>query len=170
MDLATLIRNVPDFPAKGVLFRDITPILAGPEAFHAAVERMAIPFRGERIDRVFAVESRGFLFGAPLALRLGAGLAPVRKVGKLPGPAWRESYQLEYGEAALEVHKDALKPGERVLLVDDVVATGGTLKAATKLVQRLEGTVVGASVLIELKDLGGRKALKGLRLESVLEL
>jgi adenine phosphoribosyltransferase len=152
------------------MFRDITPILAGPEAFHAAVERMAIPYRGERIDRIFAVESRGFLFGAPLALKLGAGLAPVRKVGKLPRPSWREAYQLEYGEAALEVHQDALRPGERVLLVDDVVATGGTLKAAAKLVERLEGELVGAVVLIELKDLKGRKALKGVRLERVLEL
>lgn len=170
MDLAALIRTVPDFPAKGVMFRDITPILAGAESFHAAVERMAIPYRGERIDRIFAVESRGFLFGAPLSLKLGAGLAPVRKVGRLPAPAWREAYQLEYGEAALEVHKDALRPGERVLLVDDVIATGGTLKAAAKLVERLEGEVVGAVVLIELRDLKGRKALKGIRLESVFEL
>jgi adenine phosphoribosyltransferase len=170
MNLASLVRTVPDFPAKGVMFRDITPLLAGTEAFHAAVDRMAIPYRGERIDRIFAVESRGFLFGAPLALKLGAGLAPVRKVGKLPGPAWREAYQLEYGEAALEVHKDSLRPGERVLLVDDVIATGGTLKAAANLVKRLEGVVVGAVVLIELAALGGRKALKGLRLESVLEL
>jgi adenine phosphoribosyltransferase len=168
MDLAVLLRHIPDFPAKGVLFRDITPLLGSPEGFRTAVERMAEPFRGERIDRVMAVESRGFLFGAPLSMLLGAGFVPLRKPGKLPAPAWREDYTLEYGAAALEVHRDAIRPGERVLLVDDVIATGGTLVAAAALAKRLEAHVVGASVLIELTALKGRKALHGVRLESVL--
>lgn len=170
MDLRTVIRDIPDFPAPGVLFRDITPLLARPEAFREAVERMTAPFRGERIQRVLGVESRGFLFGAPMALALGAGFVPLRKPGKLPSTTLRETYTLEYGQAGLEIHKDALKPGERVLLVDDLLATGGTLAAARTLAQRLKAEVVGASVLIELVALAGRSALKGLRLESVLAL
>ena len=170
MDLAALIRNVPDFPAKGVLFRDITPLLDRPEALRTAVERLGEPFLGLGIDHVLAVESRGFMFGAPLALYLGAGFVPLRKPGKLPSAAWRATYHLEYGDAALEVHKDAVKAGERVLLVDDVIATGGTLKASVELAKKLGADVVGAAVLIELTALGGRKALKGVRLESVLRL
>lgn len=170
MDLAHAIRTIPGFPTPGVQFRDVTPLLGQPEAFREAVERMAAPFRGERLDRILAVESRGFLFGAPLALRLGAGFVPLRKPGKLPAPAYRESYRLEYGEAALEVHRDAARPGERVLLVDDVLATGGTLAAARALAERLGAEVVAASVLIELPALAGRKALPRLRVESVLAL
>jgi adenine phosphoribosyltransferase len=168
MDLAHVIRTVPDFPVPGVMFRDVTPLLARPEALHEACERMAAPFRGERIDRVLAIESRGFLFGAPLALRLGAGFVPLRKPGKLPGRTIRESYTLEYGEAALEVHVDAVTPGDRVLLVDVVLASGGTLKAAHALAKRLGAHVVGAAVLIEVAALGGRANLSGLRLERVL--
>jgi adenine phosphoribosyltransferase len=170
MDLAAVIRSIPDFPAPGILFRDVTPLLGRPEALREAVDRMAAPFRGARLDKVLAVESRGFLFGAPLALSLGAGFVPLRKPGKLPHEKLREEYALEYGRAALEVHRDAVQPGERVLLVDDLLATGGTLRAARSLAERLEAEVLGATVLIELAALGGRRALAGLRLESVLVL
>ena len=168
MDLSQVIRNVEDFPAKGVLFRDVTPLLARPEALREACERMAAPFRGEQVDRVLAVESRGFIFGAPMALLLGAGFVPLRKPDKLPCAALRESYALEYGTAALEVHTDALSPGERVLLVDDVLATGGTLRASHALARRLGARVLGAAVLIELEALQGRKNLPDLRVESVV--
>lgn len=168
MDLAQVIRNVQDFPAKGVLFRDVTPLLARPEALREACERMAAPFRGDRIDRILAVESRGFIFGAPMALLLGAGFVPLRKPGKLPCSALRESYALEYATAALEAHTDGVSPGERVLVVDDVLATGGTLKAARNLARRLGAEVVGASVLIEIEALQGRRNLPDLRLETVL--
>lgn len=170
MFLSAVLRSIPDFPAPGVLFRDITPLLARPEALREAVERMAAPFRGAPVDKVLAVESRGFLFGSPLALSLGAGFVPLRKPGKLPRATWKEAYELEYGQAALEVHRDAVHPGERVLLVDDLLATGGTLKAARALAARLEAEVVGATVLIELENLRGRRALPGLRVESVLRL
>lgn len=170
MDLAHVIRTVPDFPSPGILFRDVTPLLGQPEAFREAVERMAAPFRGERVDRILGIESRGFLFGAPMAIRLGAGFVPLRKPGKLPAPAYRETYALEYGRAALEVHRDAVRPGERVLIVDDVLATGGTLRAARTLAERLGAHVVGASVLIELPALMGRQTVAGLRVESLLAL
>lgn len=168
MDLTHHLRTIPDFPRPGILFRDVTPLLAAPEAFQEAVERMAAPYRGQGVDRVLAIESRGFLFGAPLAFELGAGLVPLRKPGKLPGATLSQGYRLEYGEAALEVHRDAVRPGQVVLLVDDVLATGGTLAAARRLAQRLGATVLGASVLIELPALGGRAALPGLRVERVL--
>lgn len=168
MDLTQVIRTVPDFPAKGVQFRDVTPLLARPEALREACERMAAPFREARVDRVLAIESRGFLFGAPMALMLGAGFVPLRKPGKLPCATLREAYTLEYGEAALEVHADAVGPGQRVLLVDDVLATGGTLAAAAALARRLGAQVAGAAVLIELPALAGRARLPGLRVESVL--
>ncbi|MFM8385821.1 MAG: adenine phosphoribosyltransferase [Planctomycetia bacterium] len=168
MDLSQVIRNVADFPSKGILFRDVTPLLARPEALREACERMVAPFRDARIDRVLAIESRGFLFGAPMALMLGAGFVPLRKPGKLPCATLREAYTLEYGEAALEVHADAVAPGQRVLLVDDVLATGGTLAAAGSLAGRLGAEVAGAAVLIELEGLRGRARLPGLRVESVL--
>lgn len=168
MDLTHHLRTIPDFPKPGILFRDVTPLLAAPEAFQEAVKRMAAPYRGQGVDRVLAIESRGFLFGAPLAFELGAGLVPLRKPGKLPGATLSQGYRLEYGEAALEVHRDAVRPGQVVLLVDDVLATGGTLAAARRLAQRLGATVLGASVLIELAALGGRAALPGLRVERVL--
>ncbi len=170
MDLGQVIRDVPDFPASGVLYRDITPLLGSAEALRVAVERMAAPFRNDRIDRVLGVESRGFLFGVPLALMLGAGFVPLRKPGKLPCAALREAYTLEYGQAALEMHVDAISPGQHVLLVDDVLATGGTLKAARALAERLGAHVVGACVLLEIESLHGRRTLPNLRLESVLRV
>ncbi len=163
------IRDVPDFPSPGILFRDITPLLLQPRLFHAAVDRMAGPLGGQPVDTILAIESRGFIFGAPMALHLEAGLVPARKVGKLPWKTRRMEYALEYGTDAIEVHLDAIKPGERVLIVDDLIATGGTLLAATQAVEEAKGEVVGISVLIELADLSGRKRLPdGIPLWTVL--
>lgn len=164
--LKSRIRSVPDFPQPGVLFRDITPLLADPVAFRAAVDAMAGPFAG--IDHVVAIESRGFILGAPVAYGLGAGLVLVRKVGKLPASTIREEYGLEYGTSTVEIHSDAIQPGERVLIVDDVLATGGTVRAAANLVERLEATVVGISLLIELSFLNGREKLRGYTVESLV--
>lgn len=164
--LKTRIRDVPDFPQSGVLFRDITPLLADPAAFRTAIDAMAAPFQG--IDHVVAIESRGFILGAPVAYGLGAGLVLVRKAGKLPAPTIREDYGLEYGTNTVEIHSDAIKHGERVLIVDDVLATGGTVRAAANLVERLGATVVGISLLIELSFLNGREKLGGYKVSSLL--
>jgi adenine phosphoribosyltransferase len=160
------IRAVPDFPQPGVLFRDITPMLADARAFEAAVDAMTAHF--PHVDKVVAIESRGFLLGAPVALALHAGLVLVRKVGRLPGETVREDYALEYGSNTLEIHKDAITQGDRVLIVDDVLATGGTIRAAANLVTRLGGTVEGVSLLIELAFLEGRSRLADLNVETVL--
>jgi adenine phosphoribosyltransferase len=160
------IRDVPDFPQPGILFRDITPLLADHESFQLAVDALASPFRG--VDKVVAIESRGFILGAPVALALDAGLVPVRKSGRLPAQTIREEYALEYGENVLEMHEDAISTGDRVLIVDDVLATGGTLRAATTLVERLGGEVAGISLLIELAFLEGRRRLSGLDVRSLL--
>lgn len=168
MDLQSTIRNIPDFPEPGILFRDITPLLGQAEALAESIERMAAHFRAARIDKVIGIESRGFVFGAPLALKLGAGFVPVRKPGKLPAETIQEAYTLEYGEAALEVHTDALAKGDRVLICDDVLATGGTLAAAIRLAEALDAEVVGATVLIEILALGGRAKLQGRRVENIL--
>ncbi len=163
---ASLIRDIPDFPRAGVLFRDITPLLGDAEGFAAAVRDLAAPYRDASIDRVVAVEARGYLLGAPVALELGAGLVPVRKKGKLPYEVLRAEYTLEYGEEAVEVHSDALRPGERVLIVDDVLATGGTMAAAAALAERTGAAVAGAAVLIELTGLRGRDRLRGMPLTA----
>ena len=159
--LAALIRPVPDFPAPGIVFRDITPLLADADAFAQCIERLAEPWRDAHIGAVCAVEARGFIFGAALATALGAGFVPLRKPGKLPPPVASVDYELEYGRDRLEVRDDALRGGERVLIADDVLATGGTLCAARALVERLGAQVVGAGVLIELDALGGRAAWGG---------
>jgi adenine phosphoribosyltransferase len=153
------IRDVPDFPQKGVVFKDITPVLADRATFREVIDAFAARWRGERIDKVVGIESRGFLFAAPLAYALGAGVTVVRKPGKLPWQVIRESYALEYGEGALELHVDAVAPGERVLVVDDVLATGGTAQAAGKLVARQGATLVGYSFLVELTFLGGARRI-----------
>ena len=154
--LHALIRAVPDFPAPGVTFRDITPLLADAAAFARCIELLAAPWQGAGVQAVCAVEARGFIFGAALATYLKAGFVPLRKPGKLPPPVVAVTYELEYGRDALETRADAFRPGERVLIVDDVLATGGTLGAARALVEQVGATLVGASVLIELAALPGR--------------
>jgi len=155
-DWTTRIRDIADFPKPGIVFKDIMPVFADAEAFAAAIDALAAPWRDTQVDAVMAIEARGFLLGAPLARVLGAGLVPVRKPGKLPGTTHEQRYALEYGEDALQVQADAVAPGARVLLVDDVLATGGTLLAAHALATRSGARVVGAAVLIELGFLGGR--------------
>jgi len=168
MDLARLIRDVPDFPKKGILFKDITTLLRDPEAFREAIDALAARYVDERIDEVVAVESRGFVFGAPLAYKLGAGFVPVRKPGKLPAQTTSVEYSLEYGTGRLEMHLDAIQPGQRILLVDDLLATGGSAKAAAELVERLGGVIVGLAFLIELEFLQGATKLEGRRVYSLI--
>jgi adenine phosphoribosyltransferase len=165
-DLRALIRDIPDFPTEGILFRDITPLLADRDAFRCAIRAMAEPYSD--IDHVVCIESRGFILGAPIAYKLDAGLVPVRKVGRLPADTLSEDYSLEYGVNTVEIHQDAIKPGERVIIVDDLLATGGTVHAAIKLVERLQATLVGVSVLIELSELGGRERLTGYPVQSLI--
>lgn len=166
--IARLIRDVPDFPKAGILFKDITPLLLEPTVFRRAVELMAAPFQGLAATRVVSIESRGFLFGAPIALALDAGLVPIRKPGKLPAERGRVEYALEYGTDALEMHHDAVSESDRVLVVDDVLATGGTAAAAAELVRRYGATVVGFTFLIELEFLKGRGRLVNEVVQAVL--
>lgn len=155
-----LIRDVPDFPEPGVVFKDITPVLANPIAFSTIIDLIVVHFGRGNVDKVVGIEARGFILGAPVAYHFGAGVVPVRKKGKLPHDTIDEEYALEYGTAALEIHKDAFAPGERVLVVDDVLATGGTAKAAATLVERIGGKVCGIATLIELDFLHGRDKLE----------
>jgi adenine phosphoribosyltransferase len=157
--LSALVRDIPDHPRPGVVFKDITPLLADAGALHAAVEALAAPFTG-RVDLVAAIEARGFLLAGPVALCLGAGMVPLRKTGKLPSSTIAESYALEYGEDSLEVHLDAVSGGHRILVVDDIIATGGTAQAAVALVRRAGGTVQGLASLLEIAALGGRARLE----------
>ena len=156
MDLHALVHDVPDFPTPGVNFKDITPLLQDPRAFRVALDRMAEHFTGMRIDAVVGIESRGFIFGAPLALDLGASFVPARKKGKLPRATTDVEFSLEYATATMEIHEDGVLPGKRVVVADDVLATGGTMVAAKTLVERLGGHVVGLTVLLELAFLHGR--------------
>lgn len=160
LDLRSLIRTVPDFPKPGVQFRDITTLLKDAAGFRAVVERLAGTYRGRRIDKVAGIESRGFIVGAALASELRVGFVPIRKAGKLPAENVGQDYQLEYGTDRLEVHRDAIVRGERVLLVDDLIATGGTAEAALKLIATGGGEVVGCAFVIDLPDLGGRARLE----------
>ncbi len=162
------IRDVPDFPKPGIVFRDITPLLQDPATLRAACELLAEPFQNRSVDLVVGVESRGFIFGPPVALALNSGFAIARKAGKLPWDTVSESYDLEYGTEQIEMHRDAIRPDQNVLLIDDVIATGGTAAATVKLVQRMGGKVVGGSFLIELTALAGRKRLPGLDVRAVL--
>jgi adenine phosphoribosyltransferase len=169
LDLKAHIRHVPDFPKPGILFYDITTLLKDPAGFRATIDALAVPYKDQRIATVVGIESRGFILGAAVAERLGAGFVPIRKPGKLPAGAIRESYSLEYGTDALEIHLDAIKKDERVLIVDDVLATGGTAAAAAKLVSDLEADLVGLVFLIELGFLSGRGKLPGRPVHSVLQ-
>jgi adenine phosphoribosyltransferase len=162
------IRHVPDFPKPGILFYDVTTLLKDPAGFQMAVEAMSAPHRGQPIDLIVGIESRGFIFGSALADRLKTGFAPVRKLGKLPSKTRRASYALEYGTDSLEIHEDAIEKGTRVLIVDDLLATGGTAAATVGLVRSLGGDVVGVQFLIELVALGGRDRLKGESVNTVL--
>ncbi|MDY3559310.1 adenine phosphoribosyltransferase [Gemmata sp. JC673] len=168
MDLTAYIRDVPDFPKPGILFKDIMPLLGAPAAFAFAIERLAGHYPADRIDVLAAAEARGFLFAAPMALALKKPLVPLRKPGKLPGATHSFRYDLEYGSAELHVHTDAIAPGARVLLVDDVLATGGTMAAACKLVEQAGGVVAGCAFLIELSFLNGRTPLAGYEVFSLI--
>jgi adenine phosphoribosyltransferase len=168
-DLKAKIRHVPDFPKAGILFYDITTLLQDPVGFRAAIDSLALPFKDQGIDIVVGIESRGFIFGAVVADRIGAGFSPVRKPGKLPSACVRATYDLEYGTDSLEIHEDAVKKGQRVLIVDDLLATGGTARATTDLVKRLGGEVHALAFLIELVALNGRAKLAGETIHSVLK-
>ena len=168
MDLAERIRDVPDFPVKGILFKDITTLLKDPAAFAEVIDRMAERFDDQEIDLVVAVEARGFIFGSAVAYKLGAGLVPVRKEGKLPAETIRAEYSLEYGTNVLEVHKDAITAGQRVLIVDDVLATGGTTRATIRLVEELGAKVVAVAFLIDLTFLDGMERLKDYSVFSLI--
>ena len=167
--LKAKIRHVPDFPKAGILFYDITTLMQEPAGFRAAIDSLATPFEGQGIDLVVGIESRGFIFGAAVADRIGAGFTPVRKPGKLPSTTVRETYALEYGSDTLEMHDDAITKGQRVLIVDDLLATGGTARAATDLVTRLGGTVHALAFLIELVALNGRQRIGNHAIHTVLK-
>jgi len=167
-DLKALVRDVPDFPQPGVVFKDITPLLADEIAFSTVIDLIVVHFGRGAVDKVVGIEARGFILASPVAYHFGAGFVPVRKKDKLPWETITEEYELEYGTAALEIHKDAIRPGERVLVVDDVLATGGTARATASLVERVGGKVVGIACLIELTFLGGRERLRDYELFTLL--
>ena len=167
--LDAAIRSIPDFPKQGIMFRDITTLLKDRAAFAGAIDVFIERYRGKNIDKVVSIESRGFIFGAPLAYELGAGFVPVRKPGKLPAETIREEYALEYGTDVVEMHTDAITPGERILILDDLLATGGTVLAACKLVERLGGKIAGLAFLVELTSLKGRERLKKYDLFSIVK-
>jgi adenine phosphoribosyltransferase len=169
MDLKKHIRHVPDFPKAGILFYDITTLLKDAQGFKATIDLLATPYVGQGIDVVVGIESRGFILGGAVAERIGAGFIPIRKPGKLPSKALKETYDLEYGKDALEIHHDAVDEGQRVLIVDDVLATGGTAAAATQLVKKLGGNLHGLAFLIELIGLNGKARLAGEKVYSVLQ-
>jgi adenine phosphoribosyltransferase len=166
--LASYIRDIPDFPKPGIVYKDITPLLRDASAFRATIEGLCAPFATSSIDRVLGVEARGFIVAAPVADRLGAGFVPVRKAGKLPWQIEHEEYELEYGTDLLEVHRDAVSPGERVLIVDDVLATGGTAAATARLATKLDADVIGFGFVLELAFLGGRSKLGSVDVQSLI--
>ncbi len=163
------IRNIPDFPKPGILFRDITTLIQNKEAFKKSVDLLAKRYKGKGFDKVVGVEARGFIFGAAVAHKIGAGFVPVRKKGKLPYKTISTTYELEYGTDTLEIHKDAISPGEKVLIIDDLLATGGTVKAVTELVKQLGGKILGIGFVIELVDLHGKDKLKEYPLYSLIK-
>ncbi|MEJ2030655.1 MAG: adenine phosphoribosyltransferase [Maritimibacter sp.] len=159
------IRTIVDFPHEGIMFRDVTTLFSDPRGFRMCIDQMLHPYAGQRIDKVVGLEARGFILGGAIAHQLSLGFVPIRKKGKLPGATLSEAYQLEYGEAVMEIHDDAIQPGEKVLVVDDLLATGGTAAAGIKLIERLGGEIVGCSFIVDLPDLGGRKVLENLGIE-----
>jgi adenine phosphoribosyltransferase len=166
--LRAKIREIPDFPKPGILFYDITTVLKDPAAYKEAIDLMLEPYAGQKVDIVVGMESRGFIFSAPMAYQMGAGLVPVRKLGKLPAETISVEYALEYGSNTLEIHRDAIQPGQRVLIVDDLLATGGTVQGTIELVERLKGEVIGLAFLVELDFLKGRERLPGRNVTSVI--
>ena len=169
VDLRSVIRDVPDFPKKGVVFKDITTLLMDVQAFRQAVNELCAPYRGKKLDAIVGVESRGFIFGGAMAIDLGVGFVPARKPGKLPEETVKETYALEYGTDAVELHRDAIQKGMQVLVVDDLLATGGTAAATVRLVEKLGGTVIGIAFLIELSFLGGREKLKDVPIHVLID-
>ena len=167
-DLKDYVRTIPDFPEKGVMFRDITSILQDPDGLKLAIDKMQEKIENLEFDVVLGAESRGFLFGMPIAYNLNKAFVPVRKKGKLPAETISESYNLEYGQATLEIHKDAIKPGQKVVIIDDLIATGGTLEAIVKLVEKLGGEVSRICCLIDLPELGGKDKLKNYEVDTVI--
>jgi len=166
--IRSLIRDIPDFPKPGILFRDITTLLRDPEGLKSAVHAMAEPYASDGLEAVVGIEARGFILGAPVAMVLGCGFIPIRKAGKLPAATVGEDYELEYGQARVEVHLDAVQKGQRIVILDDVLATGGTMVAACNLMARAEAEIVGLSFLLELKSLAGRTGLASRRIESAV--
>ncbi|SEF56405.1 adenine phosphoribosyltransferase [Thalassococcus halodurans] len=159
------IRTIADFPHEGIMFRDVTTLFGDPRGFRIAIDQLLHPYAGVRFDKVVGLEARGFILGGAIAHQLSVGFVPIRKKGKLPGAVISQSYQLEYGEAVVELHDDAIQPGEKVLIVDDLLATGGTAEAGIKLVERLGGEIIGCAFVVDLPDLGGRKRLEGLGMD-----
>ncbi|PIU68009.1 MAG: adenine phosphoribosyltransferase [Armatimonadetes bacterium CG07_land_8_20_14_0_80_40_9] len=170
MNLEEKIRSIPDFPKKGILFRDITTLLKSPEGFSEAINQIALLYENRRIELIVSIEARGFILGAALAYKLGVGFVPVRKLGKLPAETIEVKYELEYGFDTLQIHKDAILPGQKVLIIDDLLATGGTMVATKQLVEELKGEIIGFAFLIELTDLKGREKLKGYEVKALLSL
>jgi len=163
--VANYIRTIPDFPHEGIMFRDVTTLFADPRGFRMAIDQMLHPYAGLRIDKVVGLEARGFIMGGAIAHKLSIGVNPIRKKGKLPGKTLSQDYKLEYGEATMEIHDDAIQPGEKVLVVDDLLATGGTAEAGIKLLERLGAEIVSTSFIIDLPELGGRKRLEALGID-----
>ncbi len=159
------IRTIVDFPHEGILFRDVTTLFADPRGFRMAIDQMLHPYAGEQIDKVVGLEARGFILGGAIAHQLSLGFVPIRKKGKLPGAVISEEYQLEYGEAVVEMHHDAIRPGEKVLVVDDLLATGGTAEAGIKLIERLGGEIMGCAFIVDLPELGGRQKLEAMGMD-----
>ena len=159
------IRTIVDFPHEGIMFRDVTTLFADPRGFRMAIDQMLHPYAGQRIDKVVGLEARGFIIGGAIAHQLGTGFVPIRKKGKLPGTTISQEYTLEYGEAIVEIHDDAITPGETVLVIDDLLATGGTAEAGIKLVERLGGEIIGCAFIVDLPDLGGRARLEALDMD-----
>lgn len=159
------IRTIPDFPHEGIMFRDVTTLFADPRGFRICIDQLLHPYAGERIDRVVGLEARGFILGGAIAHQLSVGFVPIRKKGKLPGATLEQDYTLEYGEAVMEIHEDAIEPAEKVLVVDDLLATGGTAEAGIKLLERLGADIIGCAFVIDLPDLGGRAKLEALGMD-----